>query len=132
VVDADKNDFGPRIGVAFQPFKGDSMVLRIGYGLYYSDSSQFFHWQQYTPFRRGSFAPALTSFQNPTISLSNLFPLTSSHRPPEAGVTVSVPTGVNPAVVPQPILNASGLGSYNTPQSQQWSVSLQRQIWVTW
>lgn len=129
VVDADKNDFGPRIGVAFQPFKGDSMVLRMGYGLFYSDSSQFFHWQKYTPFRRGSFSGALTSFQNPTISLSNLFPLNQFTPTTGSGVTVSVPAGVNPAVVPQPILNISSLGSYKTPQSQQWSVSLQRQIW---
>jgi len=129
VVDADKNDFGPRIGVAFQPFKGDPMVLRVGYGLYYSDSSQFFHWQQYTPFRSGSFSPSLTSFQNPTISLSNLFPLSQFTPTTGSGVSVAVPGGVNPAVVPQPILNASGLGSYDTPQTHQWSVSLQRQIW---
>ncbi len=129
VVDADKNDFGPRIGVAFQPFKGDPMVLRVGYGLFYSDSSQFFHWQKYTPFRRGSFTGALTSFQNPTISLSNLFPLSQFTPTTGSGVTVSVPLGVNPAVVPQPILNVSSLGSYNTPQTHQWSVSLQRQIW---
>ena len=129
VVDADKNDFGPRIGVAFQPFKGDPMVLRVGYGLFYSDSSQFFHWQKYTPFRRGSFTGALTSFQSPTISLSNLFPLSQFTPTTGSGVNVSVPGGVNPAVVPQPILNVSSLGSYDTPQSHQWSVSLQRQIW---
>ncbi|HEV8367309.1 MAG TPA: TonB-dependent receptor [Pyrinomonadaceae bacterium] len=129
VVDADKNDFGPRIGVAFQPFKRDSMVIRVGYGLFYSDSSQFFHWQQYTPFRSGSFSPTVTSFQNPTISLSNLFPLNQFTPTTGSGITISVPGGVNPAVVPQPILNASGLGSYDTPQTQQWSVSLQRQIW---
>jgi Carboxypeptidase regulatory-like domain/TonB dependent receptor-like, beta-barrel len=128
VVDADKNDFGPRIGVAFQPFKGDSMVLRVGYGLFYSDSSQFFHWQKYTPFRRGSFTGAATSFQNPAISLSNLFPL-NQFTTTGSGVSISIPTGVNPAVVPTPILNVSSLGTYDTPQSQQWSVSLQRQIW---
>ena len=129
VVDADKNDFGPRVGIAFQPFKGDSMVIRVGYGLFYSDSSQFFHWQKYTPFRRGSFSGALTSFQNPTISLNNLFPLGQFTPTTGSGVTVSVPAGVNPAVVPQPILNVSSLGSYDTPQSHQWSASLQRQIW---
>jgi len=129
VVDADKNDFGPRVGIAFQPFKRDSMVLRFGYGLFYSDSSQFFHWQKYTPFRRGSFTGALTSFQNPTISLNNLFPLSQFTPTTGSGVTVSIPGGINPAVVSQPILNVSSLGSYDTPQSHQWSASLQREIW---
>ena len=129
VVDADKNDFGPRIGVAIQPFKGDPMVIRVGYGLFYSDSSQFFHWQKYTPFRRGTFTPAVTSFQTPTISLSNLFPANQFAPTSGSGITISIPAGVNPAVVPTPILNVSSLGTYDTPQTHQWSASLQREIW---
>jgi hypothetical protein len=130
VVDADKNDFGPRIGVAIQPFKDDPTVLRVGYGMFYSDTSQFFHWQKYTPFRRGSFQGAVTSFQNPAISLSNLFPSSQFTPTAGSGITISIPAGVNPAAVNnQPVLAASSLGSYKTPQSQQWSVSLQRQIW---
>jgi hypothetical protein len=130
VVDADKNDFGPRIGVAFQPFKGDPMVLRIGYGLFYSDSSQFFHWQKYTPFRRGSFQGSLTSFQNPAISLSNLFPANQFTPTTGSGISIALPAGVNPAAVNnQPLLSVSSLGTYDTPQTHQWSVSLQRQIW---
>ncbi|MGI9069375.1 MAG: TonB-dependent receptor [Pyrinomonadaceae bacterium] len=130
VVDADKNDFGPRIGVAIQPFKGDSMVLRVGYGLFYSDSSQFFHWQKYTPFRRGSFAGALTSFQNPAISLSNLFPIGQFAPTAGSGITLSLPAGVNPAAVNnQPVLAVSSLGTYDTPQSHQWSANLQRELW---
>jgi hypothetical protein len=130
VVDADKNDFGPRIGVAFQPFKGDPMVIRVGYGLFYSDSSQFFHWQKYTPFRRGSFQGSLTSFQNPAISLSNLFPANQFTPTTGSGISIALPAGVNPAAVNnQPLLSVSSLGTYDTPQTHQWSVSLQRQIW---
>jgi hypothetical protein len=130
VVDADKNDFGPRIGVAFQPFKGDPMVIRVGYGLFYSDSSQFFHWQKYTPFRRGSFQGSLTSFQNPANSLSNLFPANQFTPTTGSGISIALPAGVNPAAVNnQPLLSVSSLGTYDTPQTHQWSVSLQRQIW---
>ena len=35
VVATDKNDFGPRVGVAVQPFKDDPTVIRAGYGLFY-------------------------------------------------------------------------------------------------
>ncbi|HUE82637.1 MAG TPA: TonB-dependent receptor, partial [Pyrinomonadaceae bacterium] len=130
VVDADKSDFGPRIGVAIQPFKNDPMVLRVGYGLFYSDTSQFFHWQKYTPFRRGSFAGSLTSFQTPAISLSDLFPSNQFTPTTGSGISLALPGGVNPAAVGnQPVLGISSLGSYRTPRSQQWSVSLQRQIW---
>lgn len=130
VVDADKNDFGPRIGVAIQPFKNDPTVLRIGYGMFYADTSQFFHWQKYTPFRRGSFQGALTSFQNPAISLSNLFPSSQFTPTTGSGISLALPGGVNPAAVNnQPVLGISSLGSYETPQTQQWSASLQRQIW---
>jgi hypothetical protein len=130
VVDADKNDYGPRIGVAIQLFKDDPTVLRVGYGMFYSDTSQFFHWQKYTPFRRGSFTPAVTSFQNPSISLSNLFPSDQFTPTTGSGISIGIPAGVNPAAVNnQPMLNISSLGSYKTPQTQEWSVNLQRPLW---
>jgi hypothetical protein len=130
VVDADKNDYGPRIGVAIQPFKDDPTVLRVGYGMFYSDTSQFFHWQKYTPFRRGTFTAANTSFQNPAISLSNLFPSNQFTPTTGSGISISLPLNVNPAAVNnQPVLSVSSLGSYKTPQTQQWSVDIQRPIW---
>lgn len=133
VVDADKNDFGPRLGVAIQPFKDDPTVIRAGWGIFMADTSQFFHWQKYTPFRRGSFEGSVTSFQNPAISLSNLFPSSQFTPTTGSGISLALPAGVNPAAVNnQPVLGISSLGSYETPQSQQWSVSLQRQFpWDT-
>ena len=129
VVDSDKNDFGPRIGVAIQPFKDGLTVIRAGYGIFMADTSQFFHRQKYTPFRRGSFQGSLTSFQNPTISLDNLFPSSQFTPTTGSGISLALPGGVNPAAVNnQPVLGISSLGSYDTPQSQQWSVSLQRQF----
>lgn len=130
VVEPDKNDYGPRIGVAIQPFKDDPTVLRVGYGMFFSDTSQFFHWQKYTPFRRGTFTGAITSFQNPSISLSNLFPTSQFTPTSGSGISLSLPAGVNPAAVNnQPVLSISSLGSYKTPQTQQWSVDIQRPIW---
>jgi hypothetical protein len=129
VVDTDKNDFGPRVGVAIQPFKDDPTVIRAGYGLFYSDMSQNFHWDQYVPRIGSSFQPALTSFQGPAISLSDLFP-TSQFTPPAGRITVGTPAGVNPAAIGnQPIITGgSYLGSYKTPLAHQWSVSLQREL----
>jgi hypothetical protein len=96
--------------------------------MFYADTSQFFHWTKYTPLRNASFTGALTSFQGPAISLSNLFP--NNQFTTAGGVTVSIPAGVNPAAVNnQPVVNISSLGPYKTPQSQQWSVSLQRELW---
>jgi hypothetical protein len=129
VVEADKNDFGPRIGVAIQLFKDDPTVLRAGYGMFYADTSQFFHWTKYTPLRNATFIGTTTSFQGPAISLSNLFP--SNQFSTAGGITVALPSNVNPgAVNNQPIVTSplGFLGAYTTPESQQWSVSLQREI----
>jgi Carboxypeptidase regulatory-like domain len=130
VVETDKNDFGPRIGVAILPFKNNSTVIRAGYGLFFADTSQFFHWQYYTPLRgAATFNPVLGNFQTPSATLNNLFPSSRFSPPTGSGLNISIPGGVNPAAVNnQPIANVSGLGPYKTPQSQQWSLGVQREI----
>ena len=74
VVDTDKNDFGPRIGIAWQPFSANNMVVRAGYGVYYADSTQFFHWRAYEPLPKTVYTTQLGDFVNPGASLNNLFP----------------------------------------------------------
>lgn len=129
VVETDKNDFGPRIGVAIQPFKNDSLVIRAGYGVFYADTSQFFHWTKYNPVRGSVFQPAVSNFQTPSATLSDLFP-SSRFTPPTGAISVSIPAGVNPAALNnQPVAGVAALGDYTTPQSRQWSLNLQREVW---
>lgn len=129
VVDTDKNDFGPRIGVAYRPFKNDNMVIRAGYGLFYTDTSQFFHWLYYVPLRSGSFTPTLANFQSPSATLNNPFPSGNFTPPGGSGIFIGTPSGVNPAALNnRPVISVSALGPYKTPMSHQWSVGIQREI----
>jgi hypothetical protein len=127
VVDTDLNDFGPRVGIAWQPLKNDSLVIRAGYGMFYADSTQFFHWRQYEPVRGANFNTQIGDFSRPGATLSDLFP--SSAFTVSGGFTPSFGS-VPPAVLNnQPFLpSISALGSYRTPYSQQWSLSIQREL----
>lgn len=125
VVDSDKNDFAPRIGIAWEPI--DNLVIRAGAGIFYADSTQFFHWRQYEPVRGATFNPQIGDFSTPGATLNDLFP--SSAFTVSGGYTPGFGS-VPPAVVGnQPFLPAiSALGSYRTPYSQQWSLSIQREL----
>jgi len=131
VVEADKNDFAPRIGVAFQPFKNDNAVIRAGYGIFYADTSQFFHWLYYRPLRgSGIFTPALANFTTPSATLNDPFPSSQFSPPAGSGLFIGIPAGVNPAALNnQPVVSAFGIGDYSTPESHQWSVGIQREFW---
>ncbi|MGD9631489.1 MAG: TonB-dependent receptor [Pyrinomonadaceae bacterium] len=129
VVDTDKNDLAPRIGIAYRPFDKDNTVIRAGYGLFYTDSSQFFHWLYYVPFRSGSFTPTLANFNMPAATLDNAFPSGNFTPPGGSGISIGIPSGVNPAAVNnQPVISVSGLGIYKTPMSHQWSAGIQREL----
>ena len=129
VVDTDKNDFAPRVGIAYSPFKGDSTVIRAGYGLFYSDTSQFFHWLYYVPLRGGSYTPSVSNFTTPSATFNDPFPISNFTPPGGSGIFIGIPTGVNPeAVNNQPLVSISALGPYKTPQSHQWSIGFQREL----
>ncbi len=129
VVEAAKTDFGPRIGIAIQPFEKDPMVIRVGYGIFYADSTQFFHWRAYEPLPDRSYTTQQGDFLTPGVTLANPFP--TSAFTVGAGY---IPTfgAVPPAILNnQPFIgsgNSGALYDYDTPYSQQWSVSIQREL----
>lgn len=127
VVDTDLNDLAPRIGIAWQPLKNDSLVVRAGYGVFYADSTQFFHWRQYEPVRGARFNTQIGDFQTPGATLGDLFPTSAFSI---AGGFTPTFANVPPAVLNnQPFLpSLSALGTYRTPYSQQWSLSIQREL----
>ena len=38
LVDSDRNNFAPRIGIAWKPIPNDSLQVRMGYGIYFNGS----------------------------------------------------------------------------------------------
>ena len=127
VVDTDKNDFAPRVGLAVQPLKDDSLVIRAGYGMFYSEMTSFFAWRQYEPLRGTRFTTQNGDFLRPGATLDDLFP--SSAFTSGGGLTTGFGP-VPPAIVGnRPFLGSiSSLGSNKTPYSQEWSLSLQREM----
>jgi hypothetical protein len=132
VVEPDKMDFGPRVGIAIQPFASDPTVIRAGYGIFYADSTQFFHWRAYEPLPERVYNSAVTTgdFTRPGSTLVNLFP--DNAFVTGGGFTPTFGT-VPPAILNnQPFIgsgNSGALYGYNTPYSQQWSLSVQREMW---
>ncbi|MFB3905676.1 MAG: carboxypeptidase regulatory-like domain-containing protein [Acidobacteriota bacterium] len=130
LVPADKTDFGPRVGLAIQPFENDSLVIRAGAGVFYSDQTQWFTWVNgYAPIDNPVFQNVIGDFYHVGPSMDNLFPtsafIASTYRPTK-------PSNVPPqflhpdGYVGGGWLGANGIGSQRTPYTQQWSLSIQR------
>lgn len=125
---ADKNDFAPRVSLVFQPFTRDPLVIRAGYGLYYSGQTQFFNWRSYEP-RRGRFFQGRTGdFANPAATLPDLF--SDAAFVDGGGVRPFFQGGVPPAIAGQQVIGVGGvlMEGNRTPYAHQWSVSVQREL----
>lgn len=105
----DKNNFGPRIGIAYRPMANSSFVVRAGYGVYYDDivsgNGLSGLWRG-LPFR---ITTTITTTPSNPISLSD--PFTPAPGRPLARYT-------------QPSINPNMV----TPYIQQWSFGLQREL----
>lgn len=124
----DRNDFAPRVSAIFRPFERDPLVVRAGYGLYYSGQVQFFNWRSYEPLRGRFFQGRTGDFVNPAATTPDLFP--DSQFTDGGGVRPFNQSGIPAAIHGPQVIGASGvllLGN-RTPYSHQWSVSVQREI----
>jgi hypothetical protein len=103
----DKNDFAPRIGVAYRPW-GNNTVLRAGFGIFYNSSPITMN-EGGSPFILNE--PSFTNpAPNPTVILPWVFPATGSGGAADASI---------PTVYPQNLRN---------PYSMQYSFTVERQL----
>lgn len=103
----DKNNFSPRVGLAYDPFKDGRTIIRAGYGFYYDQIA--------------SFLVEDPDFTNPPFVNSASFSTNATLANPTGGV--SSVTGA------LPILGAFGINpDFRTPEIQQWSLGVQRQV----
>ena len=114
----DKNNFSPRVGLAYSPDWKDGFmhalfgdpgksVIRLGYGFYYDQIA--------------SFIVEDPTFVNPPFVNSASF---------SSNITLSNPSGgVSSLTGALPILTAFGIDPHlTTPMIQQWSVGVQREV----
>ncbi len=111
----DKNNFGPRIGIAWSPFASNRTVVRTGYGLYYGRTQN-----SHIDSALVENGARVTSFSfNPTTAgapvFPNVFGLTPTGTAAGPDVRILSPDWVNPQIhqwefgIEQEVLNGVGL-----------------------
>ncbi|PYV17959.1 MAG: hypothetical protein DMG07_04805, partial [Acidobacteria bacterium] len=110
----DKNNWGPRIGLAYRPFGGTRTVIRSGYGIYYWVETQFSRGRNSIP--PNILSGSLTSDPNvPTLTWNSA----NTQRILDSSV-LGRPFGVQEQAPPG--------GENLNPYIQQWSLSIAQEI----
>lgn len=111
LVFADRNNFAPRIGVAWRPF-GPNTVFRAGWGMFYDLVPRNLSAGGGSPYSITE--PAYTNPKDsPTVILPRVFPEAGTGGPS----TISIPGATNPYL--------------RTPYSFQYNVTIEHQRWNT-
>lgn len=105
IMPSDKNNFSPRVGLAWDPYKTGRTVIRAGYGLYYDQVLVGIFEQN--------------AFVNPPFNNRATFS--------GSAVTFSNPSGGALGALPVRDLIASA-ADFQTPMVQQWSLGVQREV----
>ncbi len=112
IAPADKNNFSPRVGLAWDPFKDGKTIVRAGYGFYYDQPLVGI-------FEQAAFTtPGLVTIQS----------FTSTPFNPAQTVTFSNPS----AGAPPSTIGLRGViaiaNDFKTPETQVYSIGVQREV----
>ncbi len=108
LVNSDKKDFGPRIGMAYRPFSNNKTVIRAGYGVFYS----------------GMVSPLLSNFSGGPFHSNEQFTNTLNN-----GTLLFQFPNPFPGVGTIPSQSISPSSRYlKGPYTQQWNLTVEREL----
>lgn len=123
LTEADKNNFGPRVGLAWQPLR--NTTVRTGYGIFYglspTDASL-----------SGTYADGFTANTSIISSIDGTTPISSLSNPYPSGITLPAQKS---ALGPDLFLGqsiSSLILNFATPYFQQWNFSIQQGLGRSW
>jgi len=123
----DRNNFGPNIGIAWDPRGNGKMAIRAGYSINYVNDAFFTAAQNAVTGNAGlSSAKTITALNGPTVSAPATIAIPPFHTPPFtfADNLAAVGLAGNAGFAIDP--------NIKTPYVQQWNLSVQRDIgWNT-